>query len=309
MPWLSALCVFMGIPLLDYLIGRDRTAALSETVPRAIMWLRLVPRVYVFVWLIVLVWAAHILTLDSPPPATAAWLILSIAIASAFATCVAHELLHWPSAFDRALARVIMATVAYGQFPIEHLHHHAAVGLVHEGTTPRLGQSVWSFLAKNVAFTFRDAWRIEQRQQHSHRLSFAANRVVQQLVLTSIAVAVFIALGGASGLLLFLVQAALGIYTTEYVNYAQHYGLSRHPDAPAHGSLSWSSNGFLTNALTLNITRHAHHHMQDSIRYYDLENIASMPTLPAGYLALFFPAMAPPVWRRLMDSRAQPFAN
>ena len=39
------------------------------------------------------------------------------------------------------------------------------------------------------------------------------------------------------------------------MNYAQHYGLSRTPDAPSRPDLSWNSNNFFTNAFTLNITR------------------------------------------------------
>ncbi|MBE0623499.1 MAG: hypothetical protein IH606_01680 [Burkholderiales bacterium] len=60
----------------------------------------------------------------------------------------------------------------------------------------------------------------------------------------------------------------------------------------------------MTNAFTLNITRHVHHHLDAGVPNYDLEFIESMPLLPGGYLTLFFPAMIPPVWRRLMDARA-----
>jgi len=109
--------------------------------------------------------------------------------------------------------------------------------------------------------------------------------------------------------LLFILQAASGIYTTEYVNYAQHYGLSRVSEAPLSGRLSWSSNAFATNAATLNITRHADHHLRAGVRYYDLEHMEGVPLLPAGYLALFIPAMIPPLWRRLMDKRASLFTK
>jgi hypothetical protein len=34
-----------------------------------------------------------------------------------------------------------------------------------------------------------------------------------------------------------------------------------------------------------------------------------VPLLPAGYLALFIPAMIPPLWRRLMDKRASLFTK
>jgi alkane 1-monooxygenase len=309
LPWLVPAFAFVGIPALDLLIGSDRTEPLQRPAPRfAIAWLRTIPRLYAFLWLGTLIWAAHTLASEAVG-STTVWLLVSVAIATAFATCVAHELLHWPSAFDRGLARLIMATVAYGPFPFEHLHHHAKVGVPSEGTTPPLGQSVWGFLVKNALFTLRSGWKIERRRQLAKHLTLIRNRYIQQWVLTSLIIGVFVILGGTWGLVLFLAQAAFGVFTTEYVNYAQHYGLSREADAPPRGSLSWNSNGFMTNAFTLNITRHVHHHLDADVPYYDLKHIESMPLLPAGYLTLFFPAMIPPIWRRLMDARAQQFAT
>jgi len=309
MPWLVPAFAFIGIPVMDLLIGPDGTEPLERPAPRiAIVWLRAIPRLYVFLWLATLAWAAHTFATEATGP-SAVWLVVSVAIASAFATCVAHELLHWPSVFDRGLARLIMATVAYGPFPFEHLHHHAKVGVPTEGTTPPLGQSVWSYLVNNVLFTLCSGWTIERRRQLAKRRPLIGNRYLQQWLLTAVIVVVFVMIGGGWGLVLFLAQAAFGVFTTEYVNYAQHYGLSREADAPARGSLSWNSNSFVTNAFTLNITRHVHHHLDADVPYYDLKYIDSMPLLPAGYLTLFFPAMVPPVWRRLMDSRTRACLN
>lgn len=309
LPWLVPAFVFIGIPLLDHLIGTDRTPPLSSLVPGApIGWLRAIPRIYVALWLSMLGWAAYTLALEAEGIA-AWWLVVSVALASAFATCVAHELLHWPSKLDFALSRLIMAAVAYGPFTLEHLHHHAYVGLQREGTTPRLGQSVWNFVAKNYVFTLRCAWQIERRRQLAKGRSILANRFVQQWLLTVGIAAAFFVVGGLWGLLLFAAQAAFGIFTTDYVNYAQHYGLSRAPNALSRPDLSWNSNNFMTNAFTLNITRHVHHHEDASVPYYDLEHVDGMPLLPAGYLALFFPAMIPPLWRWMMDARALRFAH
>ena len=92
-------------------------------------------------------------------------ILVGAAMASAFATCAGHELLHRPGKLDRFMSRLTMATVAYGQFVAEHLHHHATVGIVRAGTTPPLGQSVWTFVLRNAAFSFRNSWRIERRRQ------------------------------------------------------------------------------------------------------------------------------------------------
>jgi hypothetical protein len=95
-PWLARAFVFIGIPLLDTYLQ-----VLTEREPRfAVAWLRNIPLLYVFLWLPALAWAAHTLASEATRP-SAAWLLVSAAVATAFATCCAHELLYWPSAVDR----------------------------------------------------------------------------------------------------------------------------------------------------------------------------------------------------------------
>jgi alkane 1-monooxygenase len=308
-PWLGAAVVFVGLPLLDVVLRNDRSGTFKGAKRGVLAWLYIVPQLYVVTWAAVLCWAIFLLRAESLAVGTAAWLVFSVSLASSFATCAAHELLHWPEPSARAFARLVMATVAYGHFTIEHVHHHATVGIAREGTTPPLGQSVWVFFARNVAFSFRSAWDIERQRQIRSRLPILRNRFVQQWLFTAVIATGFVAVAGLPGLAIFVVQAAFGVYTTEYVNYAQHYGLARNRDEPLSGHVSWSSNGFGTNSITLNITRHAHHHLRSGLRYYELEHIDGAPILPAGYLALFFPAMVPAIWRKLMDQRAGHFAD
>ena len=304
LPWLSPLFVFFAIPGFDLLIGSDRTRALERPAPRvATLWLYFVPHVYVVAWLATLIWAAMVLP-DLSSFTERVSILVGVALASAFATCAGHELVHRPGRLDRFMSRLTMATVAYGQFVTEHLHHHATVGIVRAGTTPTFGQSVWSFVLRNVAFSFQNSWRIERRRQLRVDKSLLGNLYVQQWLATTMILGAFVALGGAWGAILFFVQAVFAIFALEYINYAEHYGLTRRPTDPLSGRLAWSSNGFMTNAMTLNITRHAHHHENPGIPYQDLEHIETMPLLPAGYFALFFPAMVPPLWRGIMDTLA-----
>jgi alkane 1-monooxygenase len=303
LPWLSPVFVFAVIPVLDVLIGPDRTQPLERPAPRvASLWLYFVPHLYVVTWLATLLWAAAGLADDSAALGERVSVVIAVALSSAFATCAGHELLHRPSKGDRFMSRLTMATVAYGQFVTEHLHHHATVGIVRAGTTPTLGQSVWSFVLRNVAFSFLNSWRIERRRQLSASKSLLQNVYVQQWLATVAIAILFVVLGGVWGAVLFFAQAAFAIFSLEYINYAEHYGLTRRSDEPLSGRFAWSSNGFVTNAMTLNITRHAHHHVSPGVPYHELEHMETMPLLPAGYFALFFPAMVPPLWRSIMDS-------
>ena len=301
LPWLSPFFVFFFIPGLDLLIGFDRTEPLERPMPRAErLWLYVVPHIYIVAWLATLSWGAIVLpTLSSSLDRVS--IFVSLSLASAFATCAGHELVHRPAKFDRFMSRLTMATVTYGQFVTEHIHHHATVGIVRAGTTPPLGQSVWSFVLANVLFSFRNSWRIERRRQLATGKPFLRNVYVQQWIATCAIFAAFVALGGLWGAVLFIVQAAFAVFALEYINYAEHYGLTREPHEPLSGRLAWSSNGFMTNAMTLNITRHAHHHVSPGVPYHELEHRGDMPLLPAGYFALFFPALVPPLWRGIMD--------
>jgi alkane 1-monooxygenase len=263
-----------------------------------------VPHLYVVTWLATLLWAAAALADDAASFGVRVSVLIAVALASAFATCAGHELLHRPGKLDRFMSRLTMATVAYGQFVTEHLHHHATVGIVRAGTTPTLGQSVWSFVLRNAAFSFRNSWRIERRRQLSASKPLLRNVYVQQWLATAAIVVLFVALGGVWGAVLYMVQAVFAIFSLEYINYAEHYGLTRQADDPLSGRLAWSSNGFMTNAMTLNITRHAHHHVNPGVPYHELEHLEAMPLLPAGYFALFFPALVPVLWRAIMDSLA-----
>lgn len=304
LPWLSPLFVFFAIPGLDVLIGSDRTRPLDRPVSRAARaWLYVVPHIYIVAWLATLIWAASVLP-GVPSLLDRVSILVGIALGSAFATCAGHELVHRPGKLDRYMARLTMATVAYGQFVTEHLHHHATVGVVRAGTTPTLGQSVWSFVARNVLFSFRNSWRIERRRQIAGRKSLLGNLYVQQWLLTAIIFVGFTGGFGIWGAVVFITQAVFAIFALEYINYAEHYGLTRAPAEPLSGRLAWSSNGFMTNAMTLNITRHAHHHESPGVPYQDLRHLDEMPLLPAGYFALLFPAMIPALWRRIMDALA-----
>src|SRR5712691_6190044 len=65
LPWLSPVFVFAVIPVLDFLIGPDRTQPLLPPPPRvASLWLYLLPHLYVVTWLATLLWAAVALADD-----------------------------------------------------------------------------------------------------------------------------------------------------------------------------------------------------------------------------------------------------
>lgn len=303
--WLAPAIVFVGVPIGDALIGEDATNRSSREL-RWAPYFWSIPHLYVICWLASLWWAADLLQ-HEPAGWPAAGVILGAGIASAFATCAAHELLHRSGAVDQWAARLTMAVCGYGHFVIEHLHHHATVGRVECGTVPKIGESLWSFVPRNIAFGFGNAYGVAERIRKARGQAWWRNRVVQQHALTA-ALAVGAGVGwGVVGLVLFGAQAVIAVFTVELVQYCEHYGLVRDGEEEPDDSLAWNSNGWLTNAITLNITRHSDHHGDSSWAYQSLQAKAGAPHTRLGYFGLTWLAVVPPLWRAAMEPARERF--
>src|SRR5439155_23905063 len=111
------------------------------------------------------------------------------------------------------------------------------------------------------------------------------------------------------GILPYLVlQAAVGIWLLETVNYLEHYGMLRQKTAsgryerpnPSH---SWNSNNIGTNVLLYHLQRHSDHHANPLRRYQALRDFAEAPVLPTGYAGMIVLSWVPQVWRAVMDHK------
>jgi len=71
---------------------------------------------------------------------------------------------------------------------------------------------------------------------------------------------------------------------------------------PATAQHSWQSEARWSRWTLLDLTRHPAHHLKPGLRFWQLQPYPDVPSLPAGYYALFWPALVP-LWRRLMDHR------
>jgi alkane 1-monooxygenase len=82
---------------------------------------------------------------------------------------VAHELMHGTRRIERAIAELIMLSMTYSHFCIEHvLGHHARVGTPADPATARLGESLYAFLPRTIGGGFLSAWRIELARIYRH---------------------------------------------------------------------------------------------------------------------------------------------
>ncbi|MBU9596137.1 alkane 1-monooxygenase [Burkholderia multivorans] len=311
--WFGPLFAFGVIPVLDTLIGDDRDNPPEDVVPhlereryyRLIVYLATLVE-YVAFFMCVRIVGTHAL----------AWydyvgFALSLGAATGISINTAHELGHKTNRFERWLAKITLAPVAYGHFFVEHNRgHHVRVATAEDPASARYGESFWAFLPRTVVGSVRSAWRLERtRLARRGRSPWTwRNEVLHAWAMTVVVWGIAIAIGGAVVIPFLVIQAVYGASLLEVVNYVEHYGLGRRrlPNGryerctPQH---SWNSNHVVTNLFLYQLQRHADHHANPTRSYQALRHFDDAPQLPAGYATMILLAYVPPLWYRVMNPR------
>lgn len=226
---------------------------------------------------------------------------------------IAHELVHRTRRLDRALAEILMGSVTYSWFCVEHvLGHHRRVATEADPATSRLGESFYRFLPRVLIGSAASAWALEAARcgrRGIGSLSLQDRRLRYLLTLGGIYLGLGL-WGGWAAVGFFAAQSAVAIGLLEAINYVEHYGLRREISeagrvervAPHH---SWNSTHRLTGWFLFNLPRHADHHAWASRPYWMLRSWEGAPQLPLGYASMVVLALVPPLWFRLMDPRVE----
>lgn len=239
--------------------------------------------------------------------------LLGIAVGVGFVTgaqgiTFAHELGHSRRRGDRALAWLLMASVAYPHFMVEHYRgHHVRAATHDDPATARRGESLWRFLPRTLAGSLTSAWRLEAARLRRHGLGWWRSPLVG---CTSAAVTLTAGLALAQEwrmLAFWLLQAAVAVWLLETVNYIEHYGLVRATGSDARpvpfgAGHAWNADHALSNGLLANLQRHSDHHMHAWKSFPELAVLAG-PRLPTGYAGCIFLAAVPPLWFACMHPR------
>jgi alkane 1-monooxygenase len=310
------LVTFLIIPALDWLAGRDESNAAPDQAARLerSQFFRAILYLYAPLHLGLIAWGAYVVTHGGLAPAQNLGLALSIGIVTgAQGITIAHELGHKASAADRALARILLVTVSYGHFAIEHNRgHHVRVATPEDPATARYGESFWRFLPRTVIGSWLSAWEIECTRLQ--RLGLAPSSWRNQMLwFAALPIAIAVALGlalGPAASVLFFVQSAMAITLLETVNYVEHYGLTRNkgPDGRYERvgiRHSWDADNLVTNCFLIHLQRHADHHTHPARPYQALRHLDGSPKLPAGYAGMIPLALVPPLWFAAMNPRVE----
>lgn len=226
------LLAFGLIPLLDLWIGLDDwnpSPELARQLDKKISF-RIVTWLWLPCQLFILVWTTNYICTHSLPISDLIGVTLGVGIVGGLGINCAHELIHKPNTFEQMLGKLLLVSVSYGHFYVEHLFgHHKRVSTIEDPATSRFGESFYSFWIRSVVGSFKSAWEIEKKRIESEGLPvFSIYNQVIQFTGTSFFLAyLFFLKFGICGFIFFVAQSILAFTLLEAVNYIEHYGLER----------------------------------------------------------------------------------
>ena len=312
-PW-AARAVALAIQLALALLERWPPLQRSPTALAGEGWSRWMPRGHVAIQLGLLGLG---LSIAAQPQAHGGglWAMVALgigigAVTGAQGITFAHELGHSKSRVDRALAWGLMASVNYAHFMVEHYRgHHPRAATFDDPASARRGESLWRFLPRTLAGSWRHAWALEAQQRRQLGRSWWRSPLVWATLAQAAWLVLLTTLWGVGALVFWCVQSAYAIFLLETINYVEHYGLQRR-ERGGHGERAepfamqhaWNADHWLTNCLLANLQRHSDHHLHAWKPYPTLEALPG-PQLPTGYAGCLFIAQVPRWWFALMHAR------
>jgi alkane 1-monooxygenase len=314
--WWPLFVLFVLLPIADYAIGvgRDNPTPAEAAVLEQSLWFRALTWLCLPVQLLVLGWSLrHFVDTDHGLVGRIGWILSQGVVSGVLAINVAHELIHRDNRFERSLGGLLLSSVGYQGFKIEHVRgHHVHVSTPHDASSARRGQSLWHFLPRALWRNTRNAGRLEAARLQRlglHWLHWRNELLGWSAIWLGIC-ALALLFGGAMGLAFFVLQGLFAAISLEIINYIEHYGLERRELAPGryerpHRLHSWNSSYRLSNALLFQLQRHSDHHETPRRRYPALLHHADSPQLPGGYASMFVLALFPPLWFALIDPRIE----
>lgn len=237
------------------------------------------------------------------------WLFAAVLSTGTFsgpaANNVGHELCHRKERAWYNASRWLFFTAGNPYFTVAHVRvHHLWVGTDRDTTTARYGEHLYAFIIRSVAGQLRDAFRLEaERLRKAAKPAYGlenypVNMLTSMLLLTGL---LYLWLGWL-GVAAYWGNVLVATFLLEYVNYIQHYGLTRQKIEKVNETHAWQSN-HLTRFILVDLTRHPDHHTHGAKHYHKLLAYDRSPEMPLGYSGMLLLAMLPPLWFSVMNKR------
>ncbi|MDP2819449.1 MAG: alkane 1-monooxygenase [Polaromonas sp.] len=302
--------VWGGIALLDALLpgGKTSPAALAADNSR-LAWFQWLLRLYVLLQLALITLGAYAAVQSDWPT------VLGLAFSVGFITgsqgiTFAHELGHSKSKLDRFCAWVLMSSVCYGHFMVEHYRgHHPRAATQEDPASARRGESLYRFLPRTLWGSLASGWQLEAQRIAQFKSTWLRSPLAWStaafLMLFVLPALYLPAQTAIKFIAFFALQSVVAFLLLEVVNYIEHYGLRRNSEGGRREAFglnhAWNADHVLSNALLAN-QRHSDHHMHAWKPYPTLAALPG-PQLPTGYAGCLMLAMLPPLWFALMHQR------
>eukprot|EP01017_Pseudomicrothorax_dubius_P049580 TRINITY_DN923_c0_g1_i1.p1 TRINITY_DN923_c0_g1~~TRINITY_DN923_c0_g1_i1.p1 ORF type:complete len:414 (-),score=87.93 TRINITY_DN923_c0_g1_i1:458-1699(-) len=309
-PFILCWLAFAGIPLLDFLTPPDIRNPSKEEARRLSKELRFKIPVYVAVlvdWITefwVINWLIQNDTKQSPIIIIAT--ILMIGLLGGLNINISHELVHKEDTFERGLGIFNLGRMFYMHWYVEHVWgHHKRVGLKDDPATARYNETLYQFIPRCVAGTWKSAWNIEKDRllkQKGYKSVWVPQNKFIYFVASYIAFPLLVAyfLGVRAGFY-FVMIGIVSFLFLEIINYIEHYGLIRNEDEKVTIQHSWNAPHRLSNIILFKLQRHSDHHENAHKPYQVLCSYEESPTMPQGYAGMIILALFPNSFRKVMN--------
>ncbi|GAB2605168.1 alkane 1-monooxygenase [Spirosoma areae] len=325
--WAGSFYVYLIVPLLDVLIGKDRSNVSHERYESTLNDPYFSILLYLFVYLqyALLLWGCYILITDSLTMAQQIHLIVNIGLFAGTIINVAHELGHRSSQIAQFHAKMALLSVSYMHFFIEHNRgHHVHVATPEDSATAHKNQTLYAFWWQTVRGSYRSAWRIEAKSltkvgqpvwsRQNQMIWFTLLPFLLCLMLTS-GFSLWAGYLTWNVPVFFATQSLVAVLLLESINYIEHYGIVRRqisgrPGQPMRYERvnplhSWNASQLVSNLVLFQLQRHSDHHAYASRPYQVLRHFDESPQLPGGYPLMILLAFVPPLWFALMNPRLE----
>jgi alkane 1-monooxygenase len=322
--YLSIAFSFLFLPILDQQLGNDTSNVPESDVKRVSeeLYYRFVTYVWTYFQLAFVLWGIYVVSFGYVT-SVYEWtgFIVSFALVTGgIGITVAHELGHKKSTLERTYGKLLLMTVSYMHFYIEHNRgHHVSVATPEDPATAHKNENFYKFWLRSVFKGYQHAWKLER--DSLKRKNHATIGIHNEMIWFAVLPIVFC---GAVTVLLsivqnrfvweapffFFAQSILAFTLLELVNYVEHYGIMRKEVAPGKFERvnplhSWNASHLLSNFFLFQLQRHSDHHAFAHKRYQILNHYDESPQLPYGYPTMIMIALVPPVWFSLMNARLE----
>ena len=312
---LGTLAIWWGIALVDVLMPGGKTSPAAVPLGTRMTYFSAVLRLYVLLQLVLIAVGAY-------AAMHANWqTVFAVAFSVGFITgsqgiTFAHELGHSKSKIDRFCGWVLMTSVCYGHFMVEHYRgHHPRAATHADAATSRFGETLYRSLPRTLWGSLQSGWRLESQRIQQMKTSWLRSPLAWSAGASfSLIVALALVFTAQEAIKIgafFMAQSVVAFVLLETVNYIEHYGLQRQTTDGKRETFgmmhAWNADHVATNSMLANLQRHSDHHMHAWKPYATLEPLPG-PQLPTGYAGCLLLAMIPPLWFALMHPRIEKIA-